>query len=282
MKENSIWEDYLNKKSFPKISENMKTDVLIVGGGIAGVLTGYVLSTNGYKVILVEKDKVSSGNTKNTTAFVSAHHETIYSDIVKKHNYLVAKEYLKVNLDAIKEYEKLSNKYDFDFKKVDATLFSKDINIIEKEYEVLKKLDYNVFINKEIPLIRNVIGITLKDQAIINPIKLVNEIVTDENNKNLIIFENSEIVKIKGNCAFTKEGYKIDFNNIVLATHYPILNKLNFMFMKLTQTRSYVIAIKKEKINGTYCSIDENGYYFRSYKDYLIIGGNDRETKDLC
>ena len=48
--------------------------------------------------------------------------------------------------------------------------------------------------------------------------------------------------------------------------------------MKLTQVRSYVVAVKKNKIKGTYCDIDKDGIYYRMYNDYLIIGGNDRET----
>lgn len=282
MYEKSIWEEYLLKKEFPILRENIKTDVLVIGGGIAGVLNAYELSSSGFDVVLVDKRKITSGNTKNTTAFVSAHHESLYQDILKKHGFNKTKEYLNLNLHSVDEYKKLSEKYDFDFEMVDLTLFSKDFELINKEYKTLKELGANVYINKEIPFTKDVLGVTIKNQAIINPIKLINEIVNDGQNSKLKVFEKSEVTKIVGNTAILKNGSKIFFNNVIICTHYPILNKLNLMFMKLTQTRSYVLVIKKDKINGTFCSLDEKGYYFRTYKDYLIIGGNDRDTKDLC
>ena len=53
--------------------------------------------------------------------------------------------------------------------------------------------------------------------------------------------------------------------------------------MKLTQKKSYVCVIKNEFVNGTYCSLDKDGgLYYRMYKDYLIIGGNDTDVGCRC
>ena len=50
--------------------------------------------------------------------------------------------------------------------------------------------------------------------------------------------------------------------------------------MKLTHRKSYISATPYKNITGTYCNIDEDGLYFISYKNNLIIGGNDRDIKD--
>lgn len=269
----SIWEDYLTNKSFPKLEENIQTDVLVVGGGIAGILIARKLHDNNIKTILLEKNKIASGNTSKTTAFLTVQHETLFQSLgIEK-----AKQYLDINNQALLEYKELSKKYDFDYEEVDSCLFSKNYEIIEKEYEILNKLKQNVYIKDDIPFCKDTKGIAFKKQAIINPIKLVNSLINDLN-----IYEDSEVIEINSSEAILKNGIKIKFNKIIITTHYPIINKSNLLFLKLTQRKSYVVAIKHNKIDGTYCNIDQDGLYYRMYKDYLIIGGNDKDTGTKC
>ena len=113
------------------------------------------------------------------------------------------------------------------------------------------------------------------NQAIINPIKLINEL-----SKELNIYEYSEVETIKKDYAMLTNKSKVYFDKVIIATNYPIKNIPGLYFMKLTQRKSYVAATTHENITGTYCNIDEDGLYFRSYKNKLIIGGNDRDIKD--
>lgn len=64
----SIWQKGLEFPYFPKLQEDMKTDVLIIGGGIAGILTGYFLKKNGVDCVIAEKRSVRQGTTGHTTA----------------------------------------------------------------------------------------------------------------------------------------------------------------------------------------------------------------------
>lgn len=268
-KNKSIWEEYLKEHSFPKLEENIFTDVLVIGGGVAGVLIAKKLHDNNIETVLVEKNKIGRGITSKTTAFLTSQHETLYQSLRPNK----AIDYLKMNNEALGEYKKLSKCYDFDYEIVDSCLFSSNENIIRKEYDVLKSLNQDVYLTSEIPFNKYRFGIAFKNQGIINPIKLINNLVED-----LTIYENSEVVSLKKNYAVLKNGVIIKFNKVVIATHYPIYNKLNLLFMKLTQVRSYVVAVKKNKIKGTYCDIDKDGIYYRMYGEYLIIGGNDRDT----
>lgn len=269
----TIWEQYLNTKEYPKVEDNLEIEVLVIGGGIAGLLTAKKLKDNNIKVILVEKDRICRGTTINTTAFLTVQHETLYQDLP----FEKAKEYLRINNEALKEYEQLSQKYNFDFIKTKSCLFSEDKEKIKKEYLLLNELDQDVTLLEEIPFEKNCMGIAFNKQAMINPAKLINYIAND-----LEIYENSEVVKIESNHAIFKNSKIIKFDKVIIATHYPINNKLNFLFMSLTQRMSYVVVIKKDKINNTYCSIDEDGMYYRMVDDYLIIGGNDRDTGNNC
>ena len=271
-KNKSIWDEYLEGR-FPKLEKNIETDVLVIGGGISGVLITRKLTDNNIKTVLVEKDIIGSGTTSKTTAFITSQHETLFKDLKKDK----AKEYLRINNEAVAEYEKLSKLYDFDYRRVDSCLFSHNEDIIKDEYNVLKSLNQNVYIQNIIPFNDFNIGISFKNQGMLNPIKLINNL-----SKGLEIYENSNVVKLKHNYAILDNNVIIRFKKVVIATHYPIRNKLNMLFMKLTQRKSYVICIKKNLIKGVYCSIDENGLYFRMYDDYLIIGGNDKDTGCKC
>lgn len=270
----SIWEEYFKEHNFPKLENDLETDVLIIGGGIVGILTANLLKDYNINCAVVEKDKIGRGTTSLTTVFLTIQHETLYQDLSENDR----RSYLATNNKALKKYKQLSKIYDFDYKEVDSCLHSNNYDLIKKEYDVLKELGQDVYINKDIPFDKESLGISFKNQATINPIKLINAL-----SNNLNIYEHTEVVKIKKHYAVLKNGKIIKFKYLVTATHYPINNKLNFLFMKLTQKKSYVCVIKKKFVNGTYCSLDkDNGLYYRMYKDYLIIGGNDTDTGCKC
>ena len=94
----SIWVDTVNIKEFPKLKSDIETDILIVGGGLCGILTAYKFSKKGYNVVVVEKDRIGMGITKNTTGVVTAQHDILYSNYIKKIGLKKAKLFLKSNL----------------------------------------------------------------------------------------------------------------------------------------------------------------------------------------
>ena len=103
----SIWIKTTESPHFPTLEKDIKTDVLIIGGGIAGILCAYELNQAGVDYVLVEADKICSGISKNTTAKITAQHGFIYQDIIKKYGQQKAKMYLEANLSALKEYRKI-------------------------------------------------------------------------------------------------------------------------------------------------------------------------------
>ena len=277
MKNKSIWNE-IDINEFPKLNENIKTSVLVIGGGITGILCAYELKKRNIDAVLVEQNRIGRGITKNTTAFITAQHEMLYQDIVDNFSLDEAREYLKLNLKAVEEFKNLGIKYDIDYKECSSTLFtSNNEEIIIKEKKVLDDLEYETEIINELPLdeINIKIGLRFNNQGSINPLKCIKEL-----SKELKIYEHTRIEKLKSNVAYTLNN-KIEFDKVIIATHYPFINYTGMYYLKLRQKRSYMVAFKHKPIEGTYCSIDD-GMYFRGYNDYLIIGGNDRETKCEC
>ena len=81
----SLWSETVTLPSFEALNKNIKTDVLIIGGGITGILTAHCLQQAGVNYILVEADTICSGITKNTTAKITSQHGLIYYNIAKKY-----------------------------------------------------------------------------------------------------------------------------------------------------------------------------------------------------
>ena len=100
----SIWNDSVTLSEFNKLQGDKKTDVLIIGGGICGILCAYYLKEAGIDYILVEGNKIAQGITKNTTAKITFQHGLIYDKLITSMGKEKAQMYLNANKDEITKY----------------------------------------------------------------------------------------------------------------------------------------------------------------------------------
>lgn len=268
---NSIWGE-VKFKEYPTLNKDVNCEVLVIGGGLSGLLIAYYLQKNHHDVILVEQNKIASNISKNTTASISIIQDKLYKDRIKDSGFKTAKYYLDANLKAIEEYDKLSQELDFDYKKQNVFCYTnKDANMLQVEYNALHTLGLDVEVIdrcEELPI--RSMAIKVKNQATCNPLKLMSQLAN-----NLTIYENTKIVSLNSKKASTDNKYTINFSKAIVATHYPCFDKLGFYFLKMYQNRSNVLVLKQQELNNFYISIHRGGLYFRSYKDYLLIGGYD-------
>ena len=273
----SIWLDNIEIPEFPKLNYEAKTEVLIIGGGIAGILTAYYLKNKGIDCILVEKNRICHGVTAGTTAKITAQHGLIYADILKSDGKDKAEMYLKANLSALENYKRLCKDIDCDFELKDNYVYSQsDRSGLEKEIGALEKIGYKAELvdTPNLPL-KTVGAVKFLNQAQFHPIKFIKEIVKD-----LKIFENTFVLEVDGKTVVTNCG-KIKAENIVVATHFPFINTHGSYFLKLYQHRSYALALKgAQNLDGMYVSDSKTGLSFRNYNDLMIvIGGSHRTGK---
>ena len=176
MKEQSLWESYYENNQIKILEDDIKCDVLIIGGGITGLLCAYELKKRNINYVLVEKDKVGNKTTLKTTAFITAQHEVLYQDLLTKHGKEKTKEYLNINLKALNMYKELSEEFDFDYKECNSYMYSSvSKDIILQEKIALDILGYKANVTEKIPLNINIkAAVSFNNQATINPIKLVN------------------------------------------------------------------------------------------------------------
>ena len=273
----SIWSENCNFKKREALNKDIETDVLVIGGGIAGILIAFMLKENEKNVVVIDSGETASGNTKNTTAKITSQHNLIYHKLISEFGEQKAKQYARANELAIGKYKEIieQRKIECDFQKQSAYVYSlNEIESIKKEVEAANKLGINAEFVDKINLPFRIKGaVKFNNQAQFNPLKFLKDISED-----LIIYENTRAVKIDEDSVTTNNG-TIKAKQIVIATHYPIMNTPGYYFMKMHQERSYVIALEGgPDINGMYIDVDTEGYSFRMYKNLLLLGGISQRT----
>lgn len=276
----SVWNQN-DLPKFDKLNGDVKTDVLIIGGGIAGILCAYFLKKAGVDYCLVEGERICSGITKNTTAKITVQHGLIYQKLVKSLGVDKAKKYYNSNLLALKKYSEICKSIDCDFEYKDSYVYSLDNRKkLEKEVEALRKIGVNAeLVDTEKLPIKTVGAVKIKDQAQFNPIKFLKIICADLN-----IYEKTYVKEMIGTTAVTDNGI-IEAKRVICATHFPFINKHGSYFAKLYQSRSYVIALQgASEVNGMYIDESGKGLSFRNYNNLLLLGGSSHRTgkKNRC
>lgn len=260
---------------FEEAEGTKSTDVLIVGGGIAGILCAYKLKNAGIDCMLAEAEEIYGGITKNTTAKITLCHGLIYNKMIKRFDEEKARLYAEAQNKAIEEYARICRDIDCDFQRKDNYVYSlNDRQKIEKEVAALNRIGIKAKLSEDCELPFKAAGaVCVKNQAQFNPLKFLYEI-----SKDLPVYEHTKVTELMPHKAKTEHGV-INFNKLIVATHFPIFNKHGAYFLKLYQHRSYVIALSgAQKINGMYVDECDKGLSFRSYGDTLLIGGDGHRT----
>ena len=271
----SLWGKTWEQPSFPALDGDMSTDVLIIGGGMAGVLCAYQLHCAGVPYVLVESETICSGITKNTTAKITSQHGLIYDKLISKFGVERAKQYLAANEAALQRYRALCRNIDCGFEEKAAYTYSlDDRGKIERELTALNTLGVSAEFVDGIPLPFPVAGaVKFPNQAQFHPLKFISGIATG-----LHIYEHTRVRELIGTTAVTDHG-RIRAEKIIVATHFPFLNKHGSYFLKLYQHRSYVIALQNAAdVDGMYLDEAQAGMSFRNYENLLLMGGGAHRT----
>lgn len=276
----SIWSSSALVKSHDKLLTDIECDVLVIGGGLAGVLTAYFLAQSNINTVLVDASTVCSGQTKNTTAKITSQHGACYQQIEKKFSLSTARLYANANEKAIDEFDKLifDNRIDCDFERLPSYLYSTfSQNTIEKEFSFTRKCAINAVLTTRTKLPFDVkLALRYQNQAQFHPLKFVSHL-TNYISK----FENTRVLRVEDNIAYCV-GAKIKAKKIVFATHYPIVNFPGLYFMRMHQSRSYVIAVKDAPdLNAMYYCVDKGGLSFRNHGELMLLSGCSHRTGEL-
>ena len=293
---NSLWisdsekEQLYNKKPD---QNHLETDVCIIGAGIFGLTCAYYLSKSGYKVIVLEKNKIGQKTTGHTTGKITSQHGLFYDYLTKSYNKQFAKDYLFANEQAIENIKKIIDEEniqcDFEYQNNHVYTNNKDdLKRFKDEYNAIKDLGFNCeFVTKTNLPFKIQSGICFKNHAQFHPIKYLYGLCKCINQNNGNIYTNTTVFDVKkdiDNYITYSENLKVKSKYVIVATHYPFINFPGFYFTKMYQVTSYIIAIdpKKALFDGMYISASNPSFSFRTakYNDkrILLVGGGEHKT----
>ncbi len=277
----SIWSDekpriLTERNVLPKTSE-----VVIIGGGMAGLLCSYLLKESGIPSIVLEANEVCSGQTRNTTAKITSQHGLIYSKLATIFNEETANKFGRMNERAIDEFERMIRGHGIacGFQRLPSYLYTKTergVKDLERERTEAKRAGIKASLVYETELPFPVkMALKFENQAQFHPLEFLNEIA-----KELDVYEHQRVLNVKGNHVVTEHG-SIETKKVIFATHFPFINVPGFYFAKMHQERSYVLAVRVSQPaveHGMYYGIDQDGLSFRSVGDVILVGGKSHRT----
>ncbi|MDG5787451.1 FAD-dependent oxidoreductase [Evansella sp. AB-P1] len=294
----SFWLDSTSRPSFEPLKENGSCDVVIVGAGITGITAGYLLSKEGYKVIILEATSVFNGTTGHTTAKITAQHGIIYDELIEHFGEDFAKKYYKTNtnaLDFIRDTVK-EHQIDCDFQEKDAVLYGtteKAIRKLEKEYKAYQRLGIPSEIYDSVPFnVDSRRAIAIKKQAQFHPLNYLQTLLDEFIANGGKIYEGTTAVSIMTESETgedfltvdTRDGHYITCHNVLSCTHFPFYEAEGFYFARMHSERSYVVAAKGnvDELKGMYLSVDDTKRSVRTVtingETHLLLGGEGHKT----
>lgn len=271
----SLWTATAALPRFEPLRGDVRTDVLVIGGGIAGLLCARLLTDAGVDMLLVEADRIASGVTARTTAKITAQHGLLYDKLLRRFGPEPAALYLRANERAVAAYRRMSEGIDCGFETKDNYVYSRAGRAkLETELRALDKLGHPASFVGSLPLPFAVDGaVCFREQAQFRPLDFLASVV-----RGLRICEQTKVRELEGMTAVTATG-RIRAEKIIVATHFPFLNKHGLYFMKLYQHRSYVCALENAPLpDGMFVDEDEKGMSFRRSGDFLLLGGGSHRT----
>ncbi len=256
----SFWISSTPETNYPALTDDLKVDVVIIGGGMTGISSAYLLAEEGLKVALLEADRILLGTTAHTTAKLTSQHGLIYAQTKQQMGAEKARQYAEANETAIKFVADLidEKKIECDFSWQSAYVYTQSDDYIQKlqdEQIVASELGIKAYYQNELALPITIKGaLRFDNQAQFHPRKYLLALATMIGEKGGSIFEQSRVVDIQGEGPYsviTDDGKKVTARVVIMASHYPCHNFPELYFTRLYQERAYAVVAKaKEAFPG--------------------------------
>lgn len=273
----SIWKMTSEMNSKRPLDRNIEADAVVIGGGMAGILTAYMLEQKGVQTVVLEAGRVGSGQTANTTAKITLQHGLFYHSMCEESGRDKMRLYAQANREAIDEYKRIISKHGIECDLTEATSYLyTDIEEekLEQERSAAEALgiqtEYTRLTSLPFP-VKAALGYT--GQAYFHPLRFLNHLADK-----MTVYENTMVHKVEGDTLWAG-SCQVRARTIIFATHYPAANIPGFYFTRMHQERSYCIALRGTgDMRDMYYGIDPGALSFRPYGEYLILGGSGHRT----
>lgn len=278
MDNTSLWQKTsAHLPDFPILRQDLSCEAVVVGAGLTGVLTAWMLQEQGVDVVLLESGAPGQGATAHTTAKITVQHGLCYASLISSRGMQAARQYAQANLTAIEAYASLVHRLgiDCDFQRTDSFLYAR-----ASQAAVLSELKAAAALGIPAELTRDTelpfpvaAAIKFPNQACFHPLKFLQALLP-----HLRVFTHTTAQAVKNGCVVTNRGI-VQAKHIVIAARFPFFLMPGLFFARMHQERSYALSLSGAvPLSCMYIDAEEHGITFRPWKDQIVLGGGGHRT----
>lgn len=282
MKNRSVWKEKVKNEGLPSLDKDINCDILIIGGGIAGLSTAYFLKGSGKNIVLIDKGKCAEGASSKNTGKLTFMQELIYHKLEKNYSTEAADLYLESQREAISLIANIikENNIECNLFEQDSYIFvnkDSDKKKIYDEVKFYKRNNIECDVVDKIPIDFPIkLGMKAKGSYSFNAYKFLINIKNILKDK-IKIYENTSAIEVKREEDYylvrTKNNKNIKSRRVVIATQYPFFIVPYFTPFKTMVEKSFIVS-GKQKINDFQAISDgKPTFSFNYYKEgdgYLL------------
>jgi glycine/D-amino acid oxidase-like deaminating enzyme/nitrite reductase/ring-hydroxylating ferredoxin subunit len=297
----SYWQSSATVRTFPRIFRHAHCDVVVIGGGLTGITAAYLLKQEGLRVFLLDRARLATGDTCHTTAHLTCVTDTRLTELVKSFGDDHARAVWDAGLAAIWQIaeivrdERIACGFDWvpgylHLPAAAAAPQDSDIEKLRHEARVAADLGFDAHFTERAPFVDRP-AVEYPNQARFDPKKYLRALVEEIDGDGSAIFENSAVSSVTDPpLTVVADGYRINCNHIIVATHNPIVGKAGTLRATLLQTKlalysSYALAARvgKGSIPDALFWNTADPYLYQRLvpgdaHDVVILGGEDHKT----
>ena len=300
MNTTSYWLATASGRRHPAVAKAMTVDALIVGGGLTGITTAYLLNRAGLSVALVERGRIAQIDTGHTTAHLTAVTDLRLHELVENFGRDHAQAVWDAGAAAIDQIEENVRREEIscEFTRVPGYLHapreggdaSSDREKFRAEAKLANELGFDVEYLDAVPHMERP-GIRISDQAIFHPVKYLQALADRIAGENSFVFEESEAKEFDEKKRRAKvNGHWINYGLVFLATHNPLRGEAGAISAMAFQTKlalytSYAVGARVPRGSiprASFWDTNDPYQYLRVHRqgaeDYAILGGEDHKT----
>ncbi len=289
----SYWIASTPPPQFETLNADVTTDVAIIGGGIVGITTAYLLKKEGLRVVVLEADHILQGTTGHTTAKITSQHGLIYAKLISTVGEEKARLYAEANEAALRLIAGLVEEHQIDcnFRRESAYVYTNQdeyIDQIQAEAAQAAKLGLPAFWQESIPLPLPVkAALRFDNQAQFHPRRYLLALARTIPGEGSHVFEQTRATDIDAKHPYvipTTRGHKVTAERVIVATHFPCFDDFGMYYARIYPERSYVLGmtIAGPYPGGMYISAEDPTRSLRSQplaeREMLLVGGESHKT----
>ncbi|WP_246218439.1 FAD-dependent oxidoreductase [Litoribacterium kuwaitense] len=292
----SLWRDAARQTTqHPPLQQSETSEVVIIGGGLTGLTTAYLLAKEGKDVVLLEAGRLMTGTSGHTTAKVTVQHDLIYDEFLAHFGHDAIEAYYRANDEALRWMKALiaQHQIDCDWTEESAYLYTSQalsVDKLEREMRAYDRLNIpGQLVRQGLPdYMHAKLALMVPNQAHFHPVKYAAFLLTEAERMGARIYEQTTAMKLTDEqrpVITCDNGSTVTADHVLICSHFPFIDQGGFYFTRMHASRSYVLALESPTPppQGMFLEVDPPQHSWRAANStdgtpLLLLGGEGHKT----